>query len=253
MTRFLRWLQTTLVAATLAFAAAQTVTVFAASSLTDAFTALAHGFEATHPGMRVALDFAASSTLATQILQGAPADVFASANILQMRRVTEAGLEAGPPTPFAGNRLVVVVPSGSDLRTFEQLARPRLLLVLAASQVPAGHYADEMLSAATRVYGAAFVAKVRSNVVSREPNVRQTAAKVSLGAADAAVVYATDALGLSNVRTIAIPAPLQPAIRYPLVTLRGSAHPAAASAFRAYVLSPVGLAALAGYGFAPPP
>ena len=253
MTRFLRWAQTTLLAATLAFATAQTVTVFAASSLTDAFTALAHGFEVANPGMRVALDFAASSTLATQILQGAPADVFASANLLQMRRVTEAGLEAESPSSFAGNRLVVVVPSGSDLRTFEQLARPGLLLVLAATQVPAGHYADEMLSAAAGVYGAAFVAKVRGNVVSREPNVRQTAAKVALGAADAAIVYATDAHGLSKVRTIAIPAALQPTIRYPLVTLRDSAHPAAARAFRAYVLSSVGLAALADYGFTPPP
>lgn len=253
MTRFLRWALATLFAAALAPAAAQNVTVFAASSLTDAFTALAHGFEAANPGVHVVLDFAASSTLATQILQGAPADVFASANELQMQRVTDAGLQTGPPTPFAGNRLLVVVPADSDLHAFRDLSRPGLLLVLAAPQVPAGHYADLMLEAAARAYGADFVREVRSNVVSREPNVRQTAAKVALGAADAAIVYATDAHGLPSVRTIAIPAALQPAIRYPLVTLEGAAAPATVQAFHDYVLSPAGRTVLAGYGFTAPP
>ena len=253
MTRFLRWVVAALLATALASAAAQTVTVFAASSLTDAFTALARSFEAAHPGTRVALDFAASSTLATQILQGAPADVFASANEVQMQRVVDAGLQTGPATPFAGNRLVVVVPAGSDLQTFRDLARPGLLLVLAAPQVPAGHYADLMLDAAARADGAAFVRKVRANIVSREPNVRQTAAKVALGAADAAIVYATDAEGLSNVRSIAIPAALQPTILYPLVTLEGAADPATVRAFRDFVLSPAGRAALASFGFTAPP
>ena len=253
MTRFLRWALATLLATAFTAAAAQSVTVFAASSLTDAFTALAHGFEAANPGVHVVLDFAASSTLATQILQGAPADVFASANEVQMQRVTDAGLQAAPPTPFAGNRLVVVVPAGSDLHAFRDLARPGLLLVLAAPQVPAGRYADLMLDAAARAYGADFVRKVRSNIVSREPNVRQTAAKVALGAADAAIVYATDAQGLSSVRSVAIPASLQPAILYPLVTLKGAAAPEAVRAFRAFLLSPAGRAVLAGFGFTAPP
>ena len=253
MTRFLRLALATLLAAVLAFAAAQTVTVFAASSLTDAFTALAHGYEAAHPGAHVLLDFAASSTLATQILQGAPADLFASANEVQMQRITDAGLQTGPSTPFAGNRLVVVVPADSDLHAFRDLARPGLLLVLAAPQVPAGHYADLMFDAAARAFGTDFVREVRRNVVSREPNVRQTAAKVALGAADAAIVYATDAHGLSSVRTIAIPASLQPTILYPLVTLKGAAQPAASRAFRDFVLSAVGRTILAGYGFTAPP
>jgi len=253
MTRFLRWALATLLAAALTAAAAQTVTVFAASSLTDAFTALAHSFEAANPSVHVVLDFAASSTLATQILQGAPADVFASANEVQMQRVTEAGLQTGPPTPFAGNRLVVLVPAGSGLRAFRDLARPGLLLVLAAQQVPAGRYADLMFDAAARAYGADFVQKVRSNIVSREPNVRQTAAKVALGAADAAIVYATDADGLSGVRSIGVPASLQPTILYPLVTLKGAAAPAAVRAFRDFVLSPAGRTALAGFGFTAPP
>jgi len=255
MPRFLPWAVAALLVMALASATAtaQNVTVFAASSLTDAFTALARSFEAANPGTHVLLDFAASSTLATQLLQGAPADVFASANEAQMRRVVDAGLQAGPTTPFAGNRLVVVVPAGSDLRAFRDLATPGILLVLAAPQVPAGHYADLLLDAAARAYGAAFVRKVRNNVVSREPNVRQTAAKVALGAADAAIVYATDAHGLSNVRSILVPASLQPTILYPLVTLKGAASPATVQAFRDFVLSPAGRTTLATFGFTAPP
>ncbi|MEJ2666188.1 MAG: molybdate ABC transporter substrate-binding protein, partial [Deinococcales bacterium] len=225
------------------------------SSLTDAFTALAHAYQAAHPGTHVELEFAASSTLATQILQGAPADVFASANVAQMRRVTDAGLQQGPATPFAGNRLAVLVPQHASIHTLADLARPGLLLVLAAPQVPAGHYAELMLDAAAKAagYGPAFARAVRANVVSREPNVRQTAAKVALGAADAAIVYATDARGLGGVRAVPIPAALQPSIVYPLVALRHGGDPAGATAFRAFVLSPAGTAALASYGFTPPP
>jgi len=260
MTRFLSRLGAALLLAALGAAAARQsprhdLTVFAASSLTDAFTALAHAFEAANPGAHVSLDFAASSTLATQILQGAPADVFASADRAQMARITDAGLQQGSPAPFAGNRLVVVVPAGSSIKDVKDLARPGVLLVLAAQQVPAGHYADAMLAAAAAQpgYGPAFVQAVHANVVSREPNVRQTAAKVALGAADAAVVYATDARGLPDVRSIPIPAALQPAIAYPLVALRSGADPSGAAAFRAFVLSPAGRATLAAYGFAPPP
>ncbi len=253
MTRLVRCVVAALALVLATPAGAQTVRVFAASSLTDAFTALARSYEATHRGVHVALDFAASSTLATQILQGAPADVFASANPIQMKRVTDAGLQLGPPTPFAGNSLVILTPSRSTVRTFDDLARPGLLLVLAAPQVPVGHYADEMLAAAARTYGSAFVDAVRSNVVSREPNVRQTAAKVALGAADAAIVYASDARGLTGVRSVTIPPALQPTIVYPLVVLKSGGQPAAAQAFRDFVLSRPGLAALASYGFAPPP
>ncbi len=253
MTRFLRWTASLVLVAAANLALAQGLTVFAASSLTDAFTALAQAFESAHPGVHVTLDFAASSTLATQILQGAPADVFASANPIQMARVTDAGLQAAPPTPFAGNRLVLVTPRGSSVSDLQDLARPGTLLVLAAPQVPAGHYADELLHAAEGVYGTALVERIRANVVSREPNVRQTAAKVALGAADAAIVYATDARGLAGVRTVPLPDALQPAIVYPLVVLRGAGHADLADAFRAFVLSAPGRAALADYGFAPPP
>ncbi|MEJ2288360.1 MAG: molybdate ABC transporter substrate-binding protein, partial [Deinococcales bacterium] len=141
----------------------------------------------------------------------------------------------------------------NSLHTFHDLATPGLLLVLAAPQVPAGHYADEMLAAAAHAYGSAFVEAVRGNVVSREPNVRQTAAKVALGAADAAIVYASDARGLTGTRTVTIPSDLQPTIIYPLVTLTSGGQARAAQAFRDFVLSPAGRAALASYGFTPPP
>lgn len=253
MTRLLRWTVALLLVAGASGANAQGLTVFAASSLTDAFTALARAFEAAHPGTRVALDFASSSTLATQILQGAPADVFASANRTQVDRIVAAGLQRDAPSAFAGNRLVILTPERSTITSLADLARPGTLLVLAAPQVPAGGYADALLDAAASVYGTAVVDRIRANVVSREPNVRQTAAKVALGAADAAIVYATDARGLRGVRAVALPSALQPVIVYPLILLRGGSHPDEATAFRAFVLSPAGRAALASFGFAPPP
>lgn len=234
-------------------AAASNVTVFAAASLTDAFADVARAFEAARPGEHVILNFAGSSTLATQILQGAPADVFASANEQQMARVSDADLTASTPRPFVTNRLVVLVPEDSDLSSLADLARPGILLVLAAPEVPAGHYADAMFLAADAVYGAGFRDAVERNVVSREPNVRQAAAKVALGAADAAVVYATDATGLDGVRALPVEDDLQPVVVYPIAPLVDGSAPETGAAFVDFVLSATGRAILQGYGFASPP
>lgn len=238
-----------LLAAGAPHARAADVTVFAASSLTDAFTALAHAFERARPGTHVVLNFAASSTLATQVLQGAPADVFASADERQMARVVDAGLVDGPATPFAANRLVVVARPGAGVRDWRDLARPGLQVVLAAPEVPAGRYAERWMQAVDADGAPGFARAVAANVVSREPNVRQTAAKVALGVADAAVVYATDARGLPDVEVVPIPAADQPPILYPIARLRG-AHAAEAAAFVRFVGSDEGRRTLAAYGFA---
>ena len=234
------------------WALAQTVTIFAASSLGDAFSELADRFEAQSPGRRLVLNFAGSSTLATQLLQGARADVFASADEVQMQRLVAENLVADAPRAFASNHLTILVPVDSELTDASELATPGLLLVLAGPEVPAGRYARQLLELLDRRWGEGFAAAVLANVVSNEPNVRQAAAKVALGEADAAIVYRTDARGLERVRTVTPPDAEAIAIRYPIARLTEAPQPELAAAFLAFVQSPGGLAVLARHGFAAP-
>ena len=234
------------------WASAQTVTVFAASSLGDAFSELADRFEAQSPGRNLVLNFAGSSTLATQLLQGARADVFASADEVQMQRLVAENLVANGPHPFAGNHLTILVPEDSELTDASELAAPGLLLVLAGPEVPAGRYARQLLELLDRRWGGGFATAVLANLVSNEPNVRQAAAKVALGEADAAIVYRTDARGLERVRTVTPPDAEAIAIRYPIARLSEAPEPELAAAFIAFVQSPEGLAVLARHGFAAP-
>jgi len=160
------------------------VTVFAAASLTDAFTALEQRFEASGARIDVTLDFAGSAELAAQIANGAPADVFASADEATMRRLVGAGAVDGDPEVFARNRLAIAVQRGNPLgiRGLQDLARRDVTVVACASQVPCGAYADEALAKAG----------VEVAPASREDSVRAALAKVRLGEADAAIVYASD-------------------------------------------------------------
>ena len=234
------------------FASAQTLTVFAASSLTEAFEEIATAFEAQHSGVTVQLSFDGSSTLATQITQGAPADVFASADEDQMQLVVKGGLAADKPKIFATNRLSVITPRGGRVKRPQDLAQPGVLLVLAAPEVPVGNYARAALEKMNARYGADFSARVLENLVSEESNVRQVALKVELGEADAAIVYQTDAAVAKNISEIAIPDALNVVGTYPLVTLTSSAQPRLARAFVAWVLSKKGQAVLGNYGFGAP-
>ena len=234
---------------TLSFTFAQTITVFAASSLTEAFNEMAQTFEAANPGVNVDLNFAGSSTLSTQISQGAPADVFASADERQMEAV--AGEVEGAPQRFAGNSLVIVTPEGSSLSTPEDLAEPGTLLVLAGPDVPVGRYALEVLENLDARYGEDFSARVLKNLVSEETNVRQAAAKVALGEADAAIVYATDAAVTEGIRVIDIPDAYNIEAAYTIAVVKGSAQRELAERFLEFVLSDEGRAILARYGFRP--
>lgn len=235
-----------------AFSSAQTVRVFAAASLTESFQELAAAFEDTTPGSEVLVNLAGSSTLATQIVQGAPADVFASADSRQMRRVAEDGLLVGEAVTFARNRLVVITPADSEVSTLEDLTRDGLFLVLASSEVPAGNYAREVLVRLNALYGEDYAEQVLANLVSSEPNVRQVAAKVALGEADAAFVYATDAAILEDVRVIEIPAEVNVEARYPLAVIEGRSERGVAEQFVAFVLSEPGQTILRRYGFLSP-
>lgn len=230
------------------------LTVFAASSLTGTFTAMAAVFEHEHPALEVECNFASSSALATQVEQGAPADVFASADGPQMQRVARQGLLAGEAVTFAQNVLVIAARSDGSPRidTPRDLARPGARIVLAARDVPIGAYAHQTLArlGADPAYGPAYERAVLTNVVSEEANARAVLAKVELGEADAGIVYATDARSASpRVRAITIPAPANVVARYPIASLRDARNPAAAVAFVAYVTGAAGQGMLRDAGF----
>jgi len=228
------------------------VTVFAASSLTDAFKEMGAEFERTHTGTKVTFSFASSSILSTQIEEGAPADVFASADADTMRAVVESG-RADEPHSFATNALVVVVPRNSTVvQTFSDLAKPGVKLVLAGKDVPAGKYARLMLANASggQGIGPDFSTRVLANVRSEESNVRAVLTKVQLGEADAGIVYRTDVQAAKGeVGAITIPGELNVAATYPITVTKEGKQNVRARTFVEYVLSKPGQEILARHGF----
>lgn len=230
--------------------------VFAAASLTDAFGELGRNFEAANPGARVTFNFAGSQQLAQQINQGAPADVFASANRAQMETVITAGqVVTGTQRTFVRNRLVVIYPKANSagLTRLEDLARPSVKLVLAAKEVPVGGYSLDFLRKASELpqYTSAYSETVLTNVVSYEENVRAVLSKVALDEADAGIVYSSDVTldAASKVGRIDIPDELNTLATYPIAPLKDAAQAALAEQFVAYVLSPEGQQVLVKYGF----
>jgi molybdate transport system substrate-binding protein len=235
-----------------------TLNVFAAASLTAAFTDIAEAFEAQYPPVSVVLNFAGSQELAQQINSGAPADVFASANARQMKMVIDGGsLISGSQQAFVQNRLVVIVPSDNPagLKTFYDLSRPGLKLILASKDVPVGTYSLQILEKASQdsAYGNTFRENVNRNVVSYENNVKAVLAKIALGEGDAGIVYSSDVTGdnASQVVKIDIPDPMNVIAKYPIAVLKDSRQADLAAAFEAYVLSPDGQEVLAKFGFIP--
>ena len=222
-------------------ARAEVLTVFAASSLREAFMELARSFQSAHAGVEVAIQFAGSQDLRVQIENGAAADVFASADEKQMDR---ARALVGEPVIFAHNQPVVIVPKDNPagLKTFDDLPKARRV-VLGAQEVPIGAYSEKILAAAK--------IDLSARIVSRELNVRQVLAKVALGEADAGIVYRTDAVTSKDVRTIEIPAQHNVQAAYPIAVLRTAHDPALAAQFVALVLSPTGRAELGRQGFSP--
>jgi len=236
------------------------VLVFAASSLTDALDELAAEFQRRHPGLAVTGHYANSSILAAQLKQGESADVFASANERQMQALVEVGLvRSGDPAMFAANRLVVIAPAANPagMRSWKDLGRLELALVLTAPGVPARDYTDELVRKVSAVpgFGPGFRDRLYANLVSEEANVRLAAAKVALGEADAAVVYSTDVTPdiAGRVRRFEIPDRFNVTARYPIAVLAGSPRAAPAAAFVRFVLGADGHAVLARRGFILPP
>ncbi len=218
------------------------IAVFAAASLTESFTQIGKDFEAANPGTKVTFSFAGSSALATQINQGAPADVFASAAPANMKTVTDAGNGDGTPTTFVRNQLVIAVPKGNPkgISGLADLTRPGLKVALCAQQVPCGAAASKALSAA----GA------KLTPVTLEQDVKAALAKVKLGEVDAALVYRSDAkAAAADVDGIEFPESAGAINDYPIVVLKTAHNPAGAHAFVEYVLSAKGKAVLSEAGF----
>ena len=219
------------------------IKVFAAASLTAAFTELGQQYGSANGGTKVTLNFAGSQALATQIQQGAPADMFASADIPNMDKVKDL---VGTPQNFASNLLQVVVEKGNPkgVKGLEDLANPDLKVVLAAPDVPAGKYAQQALEKAG----------VTVKPVSEEDNVKAVVTKVSLGEADAGIVYVTDVTaGGDKVEGVDIPEELNVVATYPIATVKASKAQDQAQAFMDLVLSAQGQQVLEQYGFLPPP
>lgn len=224
---------------------AGTVTVFAAASLKTAFTEIAGRFEAANPGTDVTLSFAGSADLATQITQGAPVDVFASADARNMDRLKSEGLVDGTAKNFATNTLAIVVPAGNPagIANFADLARSGVKVVLCASQVPCGAAAKTV----EQETGTTL------SPVSEESSVTDVLGKVSSGEADAGLVYVTDAKSAgSSVERIPFPEAAKTPNTYPIAAVKDAGNKSGAAAFVEFVLSAEGQSALAAAGFGTP-
>ena len=219
--------------------------VSAAASLADVFAAIGSDFEAANPGVEVQLNLGSSASLRQQVLEGAPADVYASADTANMARLVEAGETTGDPVVFARNRMEIAVPAGNPaaITGLGDFADPRLLIGLCAEQVPCGAYALEVLGNAG----------VTPSVDSNEPDVRALLTKIAAGELDAGITYLTDVLSAGGgVEGLAIPEDVNVTVDYPIATLAGAPNPEIAARFVDFVFSGQGQAILDGYGFSSP-
>src|SRR4051794_10940253 len=221
------------------------ITVFAAASLTAAFNDIGAAFTKANPQAKATFSFDASSALVAQIIQGAPADVFASADQANMDKLTTPGLNAAPPVIFATNLLGIIVGKGNPkgVSGVADLAKPDLKVVLCADGVPCGTYAKQILASAN----------VTVTPVSLEQNVKGVVTKVTTGEADAGIVYTTDVKAAgASAEAVAIPADINVIAMYPIASVKTSTNTAVDAAFITFLTGPDGQAILAKYGFGKP-
>ena len=222
------------------------ITVFAAASLTESFTEIGEAFETANPDAGATFSFDASSALVQQIVEGAPADVFASADTANMDKLTEPGLNATEPEIFATNLLTIIVPPGNPagITGVPDLADPDVTVVLCAEEVPCGRYAKQILDTAA----------VAVTPASLEQNVRGVVTKVTAGEADAGIVYVTDVTAAGDAaESVEIPADINVLAEYPIAGVAASADAEVGQAFIDFVLGDEGQAILADHGFGAAP
>ena len=231
--------------------------VLGAASLQGALQQAATAYEAATPGVRITVATDSSAALATRVEQGAPGDVFLSADTRNPERLVAGGFVAGEPVVFASNSLAVVVPAGNPakLTSPADLARPGVLVIAAGEGVPLTGYASELVAnlALQPGYPADFAAAYAANVVTREATARAVVAKLELGEGDAGIVYLTDARASSGVTSLEVPEGANVTATYEGVALRESDHPEAAAAFLAWMAGPGGREILGPMGFGPAP
>jgi len=232
------------------------LTVYGAASLREALAAIKPAFESTAPGTTLKIATDSSATLRTQIEQGAPADLFLSADQANPQALVDGGLADGDAVAFAGNALAIVVPLGNPagIERPADLARPGVKIVAGGDQVPITRYAWLAVSSMAGLagYPPGFLDGYAANVVSKEENARAILAKIELGEGDAAIVYVTDARTSVRVRTIEIPAQANVVAVYAGVVVKASPHAAEAHALLDWLAGPGGSAILATFGFEPP-
>lgn len=232
------------------------LTVYGAASLKGALEKAKAAYETANPDTKLTISTDSSSALETQIEQGAPADVFLSADRINPRKLVDAGLADGDPVTFASNKLTIVVPADNPagITSPADLARSGVKVIVAGDTVPITKYATQVVAnlATEAGYSADFVAAYTANIASREDNVKAVIAKIELGEGDAAFVYVTDAKASSKVTTIDVPDTSNVPATYDGVVVKASRNAAAARAFLDWFAGPDGQALLSGLGFLPP-
>jgi len=230
--------------------------LYAAASLKKVLTDATAAYTAANPGVTFALSTDSSAALETKIEQGAPADVFLSADTKNPQKLVDAGLASGEVTPFAGNLLTVVVPAGNPagISTPADLAKAGVKVVAAGDEVPITKYAAQLVDnlAKEQGYPADFAASYATNIVSREDNVSAVLAKLALGEGDAGIVYVTDAKGADDIETVAVPDSANVPATYGGVAVKASPNQDASLAFLQWLAGPEGQNVLAAFGFLPP-
>jgi molybdate transport system substrate-binding protein len=240
-----------------ATAAPASLTIYGASSLNAVLAKVKTVYEAASPGTILTISTDSSTALETKIEQGAPADVFLSADTANPQKLVDKGLAAGGVTKFAGNLLTVIVPLGNPagIQTPADLARNGVKIVTCGDTVPIAKYAAQLVTNLAKQpgYPADFVAKYTANIVSKQDNVSAVVSQIALGEGDAGIVYVTDAKTSTQVTTVPIPVAANVPATYSGVVVKASANVSAAGAFLTWLAGPDGQAILASFGFLPAP
>lgn len=239
-----------------ATAAAGGLTIYAAASLKAVLTKVQTAYQAANPGTTLTISTDSSSALETKIEQGAPVDVFLSADTTNPQKLVDRGLAASNLTKFAGNLLTVIVPTANPagIQSPMDLGKGGVKVIAAGDTVPITGYATQLVSNLAKLagYPADFVAKYTANIVSREDNVAAVVSKIELGEGDAGIVYVTDATTSTKVSTITVPLAANVPATYAGVVVKASTNATAAASFLAWLAGPDGQAILATSGFLAP-
>ncbi|HZC33236.1 MAG TPA: molybdate ABC transporter substrate-binding protein [Candidatus Bathyarchaeia archaeon] len=232
------------------------LTIYGAASLKGVLAKVKTAYEAANPGTTLTMSTDSSAALETQIEQGAPADVFLSADSTNPKKLVDEGLAAGAAITFAGNELTIIVPTANPagITSPKDLARAGVKVIAAGDAVPITKYATQLVANLAREsgYPADFAAKYAANIASKEDNVSAIVAKVELGEGDAGIVYVTDARASTKVATVDVPDPANVPATYAGVVVKASRNAASAQAFLTWFAGPDGQAILGTFGFLPP-